>query len=410
MRTIQFGLATSIAILSLAGLGTGCASPDSADANDVEEGTTASTESAIVSGTYTATGSMAAPRFYHTASRLADGRVLAAGGQEQHVIAGGFIRASILASAELYNSASGTWTTTGSMTMPREAATQTTLADGRVLVAGGFNGVAGGEQKSMEIYTPATGKWAAGAKMAKARMYNLAVRLANGRVLVAGGGNTAVTGDLAPTGEVYNPTTNTWVATGAIPVASSLAAEGVLLADGRVMTALGTSGGYTGFAGGGPAIYNPTTNAWTRLPAPPLDLGDNPHLALLASGHVLFTGGIYSWDYAAQNYVEVNAVEEIDPATGAWTVLSSVNFSFGEVEDLTALPDGRVLASGWDYYHNTTVDKVYAPATGVWSTVAGVDRNAPTITTLANGTLLFAGGYLNGSQSNTTASTKIFNP
>src|ERR1700730_11300798 len=80
--------------------------------------------------TWTATGSLGAARFDHTATLLANGQVL---------VAGGYSNGSYLASAELYDPASGTWTGTGSLATARRGHTATLLPNGKLLVAGGFN-------------------------------------------------------------------------------------------------------------------------------------------------------------------------------------------------------------------------------------------------------------------------------
>jgi len=54
----------------------------------------------------------------------------------QVLVAGGYGKQA-LASAELYDPATGTWTTTGSLAFPRDAHTETLLPNGRVLVAAG---------------------------------------------------------------------------------------------------------------------------------------------------------------------------------------------------------------------------------------------------------------------------------
>jgi hypothetical protein len=59
-------------------------------------------------GTFVRTGSLTTLRWGHTATLLKDGRVLIAGGQNSNT----------LATAELYDPASGTFTSTGSMTAP----------------------------------------------------------------------------------------------------------------------------------------------------------------------------------------------------------------------------------------------------------------------------------------------------
>src|SRR5436190_64089 len=98
-------------------------------------------------GRFTATGSMATGRNFHTATGLVDGRIL---------IAGGFhTRRGTLDSVELYDPATGAFTASGSsLTVPRELFTATRLLDGRVLLVGGFNTHTGRTLVSAEIYDP----------------------------------------------------------------------------------------------------------------------------------------------------------------------------------------------------------------------------------------------------------------
>ena len=102
------------------------------------------------SGTFSPTGSMASARGYHTATLLADGRVLVAGGSSSP---------EVLASAELYDPKSGTFSPTGSMSIARAGYhTATLLPDGRVLVAGGSpTGDSRDALASTERYDPKTG-------------------------------------------------------------------------------------------------------------------------------------------------------------------------------------------------------------------------------------------------------------
>ena len=83
-------------------------------------------------GTWSLTGSMSISPHHHTATALSDGRVLVSGGFGQ--------RQCYLASAEIYDPALGTWSLTGSMSTARYSHTATVLPDGRVLVSGGHNG------------------------------------------------------------------------------------------------------------------------------------------------------------------------------------------------------------------------------------------------------------------------------
>jgi hypothetical protein len=131
------------------------------------------------SGTWTATGSLNITRSLHTATLLANGLVVVAGGYSPY--SGG-----ILASAELYDPASQTWTTTGALNNARDYHTATLLPDGQVLVAGGeyMSALA-----SAELYDPASGVWTTTDSLNTARECHTATLLPNGQVLVAGGWN-----------------------------------------------------------------------------------------------------------------------------------------------------------------------------------------------------------------------------
>jgi len=98
-------------------------------------------------GTFVPTGNMTVPRYYHTATPLGDGTVLIAGSQ---VV--GFVDIAI-ASAELYDPATGTFSRTGDMATARFGLTATLLLDGTVLIAGGV-GLAAQGLASAELYEP----------------------------------------------------------------------------------------------------------------------------------------------------------------------------------------------------------------------------------------------------------------
>ena len=92
-----------------------------------------------------------------------------------------------LASAELYNPATGTFTAAGSMATPRSSATATLLPNGKVLIAGGFGGLL--YQTSAELYDPVTNSFSRTGSLATPRDCATATLLPNGKVLIAGGGN-----------------------------------------------------------------------------------------------------------------------------------------------------------------------------------------------------------------------------
>ena len=132
------------------------------------------------SGTWTPTGSLTVARARHTATLLPNGQVL---------VAGGFGSGGDLTSAELYDPSSGTWTTTGSLNAARDSHTATLLPNGQVLVAGGESSGFGfgGPLASAELYDPSSGTWTPTGSMTVARFAHTAALLPNGQVLVAGG-------------------------------------------------------------------------------------------------------------------------------------------------------------------------------------------------------------------------------
>jgi N-acetylneuraminic acid mutarotase len=133
------------------------------------------------------------------ATLLADGKVLIAGGDR-----GAFgPKAAILAAAEIFNPARGTFTKINSMLYPRSHFTATMLLTGKVLVVGGVTTVSStGLLATAELYNPATGKWSATGSMAVGRSDFSATLLVDGRVLIAGGGDNSA--------ELYDPATGTF--------------------------------------------------------------------------------------------------------------------------------------------------------------------------------------------------------
>src|SRR5260370_2326272 len=114
---------------------------------------------AAASGFWTTTGSLSTARTGHTATLLPNGRVLVAGGSDG-------TSGNKLTSAELYDPVTGKWTVTGSMATPRESHTATLVPNGQVLVAGGIVNISpsGGSitvtfTATAELYNPATGNW-----------------------------------------------------------------------------------------------------------------------------------------------------------------------------------------------------------------------------------------------------------
>jgi len=125
------------------------------------------------------TGEGAQHRSMHTATRLRDGRVLIAGGDEP--VDG------VLASAEIYDPRTGTSLPTGSMAVPRSGHTAIMLHDGRVLIAGWGGGQ---DAPVLEIYDPRTGRFSDAGSIPTGHRLGpepiTAVQLASGRIIIFG--------------------------------------------------------------------------------------------------------------------------------------------------------------------------------------------------------------------------------
>jgi hypothetical protein len=116
----------------------------------------------------------------HTATLLADGRVLVAGGYDVDT-------GRALTMAELYNPATDQWRETSYTISPHAVHTATLLRDGSVLVTGSGTLDGYGTSSTAERYRPATGAWETAGTMGPARALHTATRLLDGRVLIAGG-------------------------------------------------------------------------------------------------------------------------------------------------------------------------------------------------------------------------------
>lgn len=237
-------------------------------------------------GTWSATGPLAVGRGMHTTTLLLDGRVLVAGGIDY-----GAEGEPIFASAEIYDPALGTWSTTGAMSGPRFKHRAVRLADGKVLVAGGTDIEPSNNHPlaSAELYDPTTGTWSATGPLVQAREMPAIRLLHDGRVLIAGGaiGKFGSYEALA-TAEIYDPAAGVWTATGSM-ARDRTQFPMVTLADGRAL-AIGGATVPRHSALLGVEIFDPASGSWSECA--PLAVARWNHRALLMpDGSVLVVGG-----------------------------------------------------------------------------------------------------------------------
>jgi cysteine-rich repeat protein len=246
-------------------------------------------------GAWTVAGVLNEQRFHHTAVLLPDGKVLVAGGSPSESNGGA------LASAELYDPATNTWSFTGGLNVARREHAMTLLPDGKVLVTGGSD-AADGLLSSAELYDPATGTWTLAASMRTARLSHTATSLGNGKVLVVGGSERDPVS--AASAELYDPATGTWTTTGGMTSPRRWHTANVLR-DGRVLVA----GGYHDYTGiqFAAELYDPATGTWSTTEAMRTDRYKHA-TTVLGDGTVLSMGGVSNSDNAAAEYFDPNAL------------------------------------------------------------------------------------------------------
>jgi hypothetical protein len=158
------------------------------------------------SGKFSPTGSMPDARQGYSATLLSDGRVLISGGFI--ITPGRSAGQSDVTTAELYDPMTGQFTQTGAMIDPRHYATATRLANGSVLIAGGNTQETNspGSLASAELYDPVSGKFSATGAMTTPREMHSATLLLDGRVLIVGGINiTSANAEELGSAEIYQP-------------------------------------------------------------------------------------------------------------------------------------------------------------------------------------------------------------
>ncbi len=326
-----------------------------------------------------------------TATRLKDGSVLVVGGLRNDGSS-----TTYLSSVERFLPATRTWATTGPLHTARVMHMATRLQDGRVLVTGGWTLKADGTHgplASAELYDPATGTWTLTGSMAHVRSHHAATLLPDGRVLVVGGDSTRET-SLA---EVYDPNTGTWTST-APTLGVHWGTQLVSLPGGEVLAL----GGRVRVVDDSPPVqldvspdtdvYDAVTGTWRAGPAMNVNrMG--PTALVLHSGRVLvFSGARYSRHEAAS--------ELYDPATRRWSLTGDVveyrHYGFSA----TVLSDGRVLTTGgWRYFdHNEGAQprgaELFEESSLTWlpTAVPRENRDRALLVALDDGEALLAGG------------------
>jgi hypothetical protein len=381
-------------------------------------------------GLFTLTpGSLATQRFAHTATLLGNGKVLIAAGENQ------LATSTVLASAELFDPATGTFTITGTLVNVRtdhravllpngkvlliggqEAAncaevydpasgtfssrdlartfhTATLLANGKVLFSAQPDGINPFAIRHAVVFDPVTGVFTATGAMIRARSGHTATLLKNNTVLMAGSFPWTNT-PLLLRADLYDPDTGTFTVAGT--TASRSAHTATLLPNGNVLLAGAEPPAFTSTE-----IYDVAMGAFTA--AAPLITGRLGHTAtLLGNGKVLLVGGMGASSTTTGSSTLPSA-ELYDPSTGVFAstgALATARY----LHTANMLPDGRVLiVGGWSGSATTSgtysgkavaTAEVYDAVTGTFSPAGtlATARFSHAAATLPGGKILVAGG------------------
>ena len=353
----------------------------------------------LAPGSIKLTGNMEVDRSWHRSTLLPDGKVFVTGGLDSY--------GNAVASAEIYDPATGEFTDAGTMNSKRAAHSATLLPNGRVLIAGGTYGKDDWETlSSAEIYDPATGRFTQTASLTTVRIGHEATLLADGRVLITGGMTASRETALLASAEIYDPSTGAFTGAGNMsePRADHTA---TLLLDGKVLVAGGlglrnSSSGLTSSA----ELYDPATNSFS--PVAGMNFHRHKHSAvLLNDGKVLIAGGIASYP----DKPRYTTAELFDPATNSFVKTGDMILDRFKVKNAAVLlRNGRVLIAGGSWGL-----EIYDPATGTFSFKPSqmMMRYYSTATLLPDGRVVIIGGYSGiqpGDFYHSSASAWIYSP
>ncbi|HSE31015.1 MAG TPA: kelch repeat-containing protein, partial [Pyrinomonadaceae bacterium] len=305
----------------------------------------------------TSSTTMTVQRRGHSATRLNDGTVLIAGGENAN---------GVLNETEIYDPASGLFSETGYMNDARADHTATLLSDGRVLIAGGRN--ATGVVSTTEIFDPSTGTFSSGPNLSVARAGHTATLFADGRILIAGGdGNGSA--------EIIDASLSGSSATGLMTGARANHSTALLL-DGRVLIVGGSDANGNELSSG--EIFD--NGSFTAVEGALHVARVRAHLRVLFDGKVQIIGGSND-----------GSMEIYDPSIGAFGAYAHVAPEGDTCASLPAQVQGSQTRAA--LFHNGQSDPVF-------------DRSSHTMNELGSSAIVIGGS---NSANVALSSSPVFN-
>lgn len=305
------------------------------------------------------------PRAGHSATLLPDGRVLLAGG----CAVDGCTTAEVEPSSEFYVPGRG-FVAGPPMVHPRSSHTATLLADGRVLIVGGWAKEGTAPLTEAEVFDPATGTF-----QPAGTLHGGAILLPDDRVLITGGEDERTA--------IFDPGTNSLAPRPAMPQRRQSAS--IVLPDGNILITGGQDASVHGLSS--TVIYDPRSGA--SRPGPQMGTPRFKHaITMLDRGRILVLGG------TTDDTQLLTSTEILDLATNTFApgpAMSTPRYKFSDAVAHTTT--GRVVIAG-----GTLVDVLAGDGKSFGAVRAGTGarRWASTATALRDGTVLVVGGYDDG--------------
>jgi hypothetical protein len=289
------------------------------------------------SGEFFATGMASSGRAGASAAVFSPTQVLLAGGFSGEALIKNYsldLNGSTLSSVEIFDESTGTFSRTGRMATARMGFTATTLNSGKVLVAGGLDNH-GNVLDTAQLYDPVAQKFVAIANpMSDHRMLHTATLLASGKVLVAGG-VTNLSGDTTNSADLYDPASNTFTPT-TFPMDHQRAAHTATLfvsgpMAGKVLITGGVGGSSFFFKDSSAELFDPASQEFVLLTTFMNEPRALHTATLLDDGSVLLAGGfsgtvaISSGMLSGASGLTSDSAEVFDPNTGDFSCVGGFN-------------------------------------------------------------------------------------
>lgn len=229
----------------------------------------------------------------------------------------------------------------------------TQLADGRVMVVGGYS-----NSRNATLFDPQLQVWTPTTPLPQGTRYD-PVALADGRVLARG------YSDGSEWAAVYDPVTEIWTPTAAPP--RSLV-DGVALADGRAAFSTVSNTGQLLF-------WSPDEGSWSEAPSIPSSPASTFYDGIVSTGNSLV---------ALVSPAEDLESWRLDTTEGTWTRMGNLRSQPYASPILTALPGGGVLAVGANSFFSSAEEmrlnktaQLLDPATGAWTPTGALTASHP---------------------------------